>query len=73
MAAQLNAAAGGGRHMTIHGARMYLTNDEVKTLFVPQYKNLSIERILEFIADKPHIHDFLPDEIEKSQKILKIK
>ena len=29
VAAQLNAAAGGGRHMTIHGARMYLTNDDM--------------------------------------------
>ena len=29
VAAQLNAAAGGGRHMTIHGARMYLTNADM--------------------------------------------
>ena len=29
VAAQLNAAAGGGRHMTIHGARMFLTNDDM--------------------------------------------
>ena len=44
--------------------KAYIPNDQVKTLFVPQYKALSIERILQFAADKPNISDFLPDDID---------
>jgi len=39
-------------------------NDDIKTIAVPQYKNLSLERILMFIEDKPNIADFLPDDID---------
>ena len=42
-----------------------MPNAKIQTIFVPQYKNLSIERILEFIADKPDILDFMPDDIGK--------
>ena len=31
---------------------------------MPQYKNLSIERILEFVSEKPNISNFLPDDID---------
>ena len=44
--------------------KAYVPNDKVQTLFVPQYKNLSVERILAFVADKPNISDFLPDDID---------
>ena len=44
--------------------KAYVPNQQVKTLFVPQYKNLSIDRILEFVADKPHVSDFFPDDID---------
>ena len=44
--------------------KAYFPNDRVKTLFVPQYKNLSVDRILEFVADKPHVQDFFPDDID---------
>ena len=49
----------------IHENKRFVPNTEIKTIFVPQYKNLSIERILEFIADKPDILDFMPDDIGK--------
>ena len=31
---------------------------------MPQYKNLSLENILEFASDKPGISDYLPDDID---------
>ena len=49
----------------IHETKRYVPNAKIQTIFVPQYKNLSIERILEFIADKPDILDFMPDDIGK--------
>ena len=42
----------------------YIRNDQVQTLFVPQYNNLSLERILNFVGDKPNISDFLPDDLD---------
>ena len=38
-----------------------LENSEVQTVHVPQYKNLTLEKIFEFIADKPLIDQYLPD------------
>ena len=40
----------------------YIRNDQVQTLFVPQYNNLSLERILNFVGD--NISDFLPDDLD---------
>ena len=42
----------------------YIRNDQVQTLFVPQYNNLSLERILNFVGDKPNISDYLPDDLD---------
>ena len=44
--------------------KAYVPNNKVQTLYVPQYKNLSIERILEFVSEKPNISNFLPDDID---------
>ena len=44
--------------------KAYIHNDKVKTLHVPQYKNLSIEKILEFVIDKPYMFMYFPDEID---------
>ena len=44
--------------------KCYLTVDEVKTLHVPQYKNLTLEKILDFIRDKPRVSQYLPDEVD---------
>ena len=44
--------------------KAYVPNTNVQTLFVPQYKSLSVERILGFVADKPNIADFLPDDLD---------
>ena len=35
--------------------KRYLTVDEVKTLHVPQYRNLTLEKIMDFVRDKPRI------------------
>ena len=48
----------------IHRKKAWVKTDQVKTIYVPQYKNLSLERILEFISDKPNIQDYLPDDID---------
>ena len=51
--------------LTVSLTERFVPNEKIQTIFVPQYKNLSIERILEFIADKPDILDFMPDDIGK--------
>ena len=48
----------------IHSRKRHLINKNIPTIFVPQYKNLSLERILMFIEDKPGIADFLPDDLD---------
>ena len=42
--------------------KAYLTVDEVKSLHVPQYKSLSLERIFEYMISKGRIDMYLPDE-----------
>ena len=42
--------------------KAYITVDDVKTMHIPQYKNLSVEKILDFALDKPRIVNYLPDE-----------
>ena len=42
--------------------KAYLTVDEVKSLHVPQYKSLSIEKILGYVSTKGRIDLYLPDE-----------
>ena len=44
--------------------KRYVPNERVQTLFIPQYKNLSVERILAFVVEKPSVADFLPDELD---------
>ena len=44
--------------------KAYVYNDKVKTIHVPQYKNLSVEKILEFVVDKPYMFMYFPDEID---------
>ena len=44
--------------------KAYLRNDDVKTLHVPQYKNLSIEKMMAFIARKGLVDLYLPDELD---------
>ena len=44
--------------------KVYVHNDKVKTVHVPQYKNLSVEKVLEFVIDKPFMFMYFPDEID---------
>ena len=46
------------------GKKGHVLNSEVKTLYIPQYKNLSIEKILEFVDYQGGVADFLPDEVD---------
>ena len=50
--------------------KAYVPVDEVKTLYVPQYKNLSIDKILAFATSKPRLELYLPDDpdLEKVPK-----
>ena len=47
-----------------------LNNSEIQTMHVPQYKNLSLEKIFAFVAGKPMIELYLPDDpdLEKVPK-----
>ena len=38
-----------------------LLNHEVQTIHVPMYKNLSVDKIIDFVADKPMVESYLPD------------
>ena len=42
--------------------KAWVHNDDVKTCHVPQYKRLSIDKIMEFLADKPMVDVYFPDE-----------
>ena len=42
--------------------KAYLTVDDVKTLHVPAYKNLTLEKILGYVSSKGRIDLYLPDE-----------
>ena len=44
--------------------KAYIHVDEVKTLHVPQYKNLSLEKIMAFVSNKPRVSQYLPDEVD---------
>ena len=44
--------------------KAYLHNDQVKSIHIPQYKNLSLEKILSYAFTKPNIDDYLPDEMD---------
>ena len=41
--------------------KAYLHNDAVKVIHVPQYKNLTIEKVLDFVSQHPQIDLYLPD------------
>ena len=45
-------------------------NADVQTVHVPMYRNLSLEKIFEFVAGKPKIESYLPDhpDIQKVPK-----
>ena len=42
--------------------KAYLTNDDVKSLHVPQYKNLSLEKLLDYVSNRGRIDLYLPDQ-----------
>ena len=44
--------------------KKFVLNDQIKTVYVPQYKNLTLEKILEFIAEHNRVELFLPDDID---------
>ena len=44
--------------------KAYVHIDAVKTIYVPQYKNLSIEKILSFATEQPRLEHYLPDDID---------
>ena len=41
-----------------------MPNHEVKTLYVPHYKNLSMEKIFEYVETQPRVAPYLPDEAD---------
>ena len=42
--------------------KKYLNNADIQTVHVPQYKNLSLEKIFDFVVSKPQVEYYLPDE-----------
>ena len=41
--------------------KAYLANEQVKNIHVPQYKNLTLEKVMAFVAGKPQVGMYLPD------------
>ena len=41
-----------------------MLNADVQTIYVPQYKNLSLEKIMEFVAAQGAVEHYLPDEVD---------
>ena len=44
--------------------KAHVKNDCIVHFSVPQYKNLSLEKIMEFISDYPVAAEYLPDDID---------
>ena len=44
--------------------KAYIPVDDVKTLHVPQYKNMTLEKIMDFVRNKPRVGQYLPDEVD---------
>ena len=44
------------------GKKNHILNADVQTLYVPQYKNLTLEHIMEFVSSQGGLADYLPDE-----------
>ena len=42
--------------------KAYLHNDAVKNIHVPQYKNLTVLRVMKFAQGHPDVENYLPDE-----------
>ena len=40
----------------------YITNAQIRKAKVPQYKNLSIEKIIDFVTDRSDVEHYLPDD-----------
>ena len=43
------------------GRKRKLKNNQIETLYCPQYENLSLKCIGEFVGTQPHIELYLPD------------
>ena len=41
--------------------KRYLHNDDVKAIHVPQYQNLTVEKILDYVRGRSRIESYLPD------------
>ena len=48
----------------VNRKKAHVTCDDVKTVFVPQYKNLTVEKILEYVSDMHMVHGYFPDDID---------
>ena len=44
--------------------KAYVPNNEVKTLYVPHYKNLSLEKIFKYVDTQPQVGPYLPDQAD---------
>ena len=44
--------------------KAFVNVDDVKTVYVPQYKTLSVEKILAFATEQPRLEHYLPDDID---------
>ena len=44
--------------------KLYVSNADVQTVYVPQYENLTINHIMEFVATQPGVVPYLPDEVD---------
>ena len=45
----------------MNGRKKYLLNEQVHTITVPHYENLTLKHIGEFASQQPIISDYLPD------------
>ena len=42
--------------------KKHLTNDQIQTIYVPGYENLTLKHIGDFASQQPDILDYLPDD-----------
>ena len=48
----------------IDTSKRHLTNDQIQTIYVPGYENLTLKHIGAFAMQQPYIMDYMPDECD---------
>ena len=65
------------RYCTLHflkqilsGKKLFYTNEQIRKVIVPRFKQLTFDRVMEYARTRPGILRYLPDPEDKRNEIL---